>query len=401
MSGAVRRVGANRNGAGRGGASPLRRFVLPAALIALAFLFPVIDGALDLDLVGTAIIVAVFIMLALGLNIVVGFAGLLDLGFVAFYALGAYVVGWLASSHFSQVSFSLFSTAQSLSGEARPGIHISFWILLPLAGAFTALCGVIIGAPTLRLRGDYLAIMTLGFGEIIPRFFENGGDIFGFNLTNGTIGIKAIDAPGFPFLPDSLSAWQRFGTLELSPWYYTILVMVLLTIFVNVRLRDSKLGRAWIAVREDETAAAAMGVNPVTTKLWAYALGAMFGGFAGAFYGAFIKSIFPTSFSFNISILILCMVILGGMGNIYGVILGAIALQGLNFYVLPQINNVVQSTGSELDVTQYSFLIYGVILVLMMLLRPEGIIPNRQRAEELHDDDPGTGDALGEPARVS
>jgi len=270
-------------GSGAGQKSPLRRYALPIALIAFAFVFPVLDSALDLNLIGSAIIVAVFVMLALGLNIVVGFAGLLDLGFVAFYALGAYIIGWFASSHFQQVSFSFLTTTQSLSGDALPGIHISFWLLLPLAGAFAALCGVIIGAPTLRLRGDYLAIVTLGFGEIIPRFFENGGDIFGFNLTNGTIGIKAIDAPGFPFLPDSLSAWQRFGTLELSPWYYTILVMVLITVFVNVRLRDSKLGRAWIAVREDETAAAAMGVNPVTTKLWAYALGAMFGGFAGAF----------------------------------------------------------------------------------------------------------------------
>jgi branched-chain amino acid transport system permease protein len=174
----------------------------------------------------------------------------------------------------------------------------------------------------LRLRGDYLAIVTLGFGEIIPRFFLNGDNIFGYNLTNGTIGIKGIDSPGIPFLPESLNTWRQFGTLDLNPWYYTILVLVLVTIFVNIRLRDSRLGRAWMAVREDETAAAAMGVNLVTTKLWAYALGATFGGLAGAFYGAFIKSIFPTSFSFNISVLVLCMVILGGMGNIYGVILG-------------------------------------------------------------------------------
>jgi branched-chain amino acid transport system permease protein len=179
--------------------------------------------------------------------------------------------------------------------------------------------------------------------------------------------------------------------------------MVLITVYVNVRLQNSRLGRAWISVREDETAAAAMGINPVTTKLWAYALGALFGGFAGAFYGAFIKNIFPDAFSFSISILILCMVVLGGMGNIYGVILGAIVLQGINFYALPQLSTVVHAIGdavgsaamSNVDLARYNFFIFGVVLVLMMLLRPEGIIPNRQRQEELRDEDPGTGDAMG------
>ncbi len=386
----------------------LKKYGLPALLIVLALLFPFVNEGLGTNLMYPVIIISVYILLALGLNIVVGFAGLLDLGFVAFYALGAYVVGWFASQHFNQVSFSLGSTAQSITGEPVPGIHLSFWLILILAGAFTALCGVIIGAPTLRLRGDYLAIVTLGFGEIIPRFFLNGNDLGGFNLTNGTIGIKAIDSPGLPFVPDSLSTWQRFGTLDLNPWYYTILVLVLITIFVNVRLRDSRLGRAWVSVREDETAAAAMGINPVTTKLWAYALGAVFGGIAGAFYGAFIKNIFPTSFSFSISILILCMVILGGMGNIYGVILGAIALQGMNFYLLPQMNTWVHAIGdvvgsaamSNVDLPRYNFFIFGIILVLMMLLRPEGIIPNRQRQEELHDEDPTTGDAMERRVRA-
>ena len=391
----------------------MRKYLLPGVLILLAVLLPFIDAALGTDALFTAITIAIFVMLALGLNIVVGFAGLLDLGFVAFYALGAYVVGWFASTHFNQVSFSFGSTATSLTGEAPDGIHISFWLLLILAGVFSAVCGMIIGFPTLRLRGDYLAIVTLGFGEIIPRFFQNGDNLGGFNLTNGTIGIKAIDAPGFPFLPDSigpvdLTSWQRFSTLDLNPWYYTILAMVLVTIYVNVRLQNSRLGRAWISVREDETAAAAMGINPVTTKLWAYALGALFGGFAGAFYGAFIKNIFPDAFQFNISILILCMVVLGGMGNIYGVILGAIALQGVIFYVLPQLTGWVHAFGeligstalAEVDLARYNFFIFGVVLVLMMLLRPEGIIPNRQRQEELHEDDPPGGDAAGSAARA-
>ena len=380
----------------------MRKYWLPALLIVVAFIFPIVDEAFETLLIYPVIIVTVYVMLALGLNIVVGFAGLLDLGFVAFYALGAYVVGWLASSQFNQVSFSLWTAAVSLTGEPLEGIHISFWLILIVAGAFTALCGVIIGFPTLRLRGDYLAIVTLGFGEIIPRFFQNGDDLGGFNLTNGTIGIKAVDPPGIQFLPESLDAWKQFGTLDLHPWYYTILMLVLIAIYVNIRLRDSRLGRAWISVREDETAAAAMGINPVTTKLWAYALGAVFGGIAGAFYGSFIASIFPTSFSFNISILVLCMVVLGGMGNIYGVILGAIALQGLNFYLLPKINEWVHAIGDSLgisllshaDIPKYNFFLFGIILVLMMLMRPEGIIPNRQRAEELHESDAGSGDAM-------
>jgi branched-chain amino acid transport system permease protein len=377
-------------------AALLKRFGLPVGLILLAFLFPLINEVLGADLMFPVIVVAVYVMLALGLNIVVGFAGLLDLGFVAFYALGAYVVGWFASTQFSGVSFSFLSALPAqASGRELPGIHISFWLLLLAAGAFAGLWGVIIGAPTLRLRGDYLAIVTLGFGEIIPRLFLNGDDIFGYNLTNGTIGIKGIDSPGIPFVPSR--TWQQFGSLDLNPWYYTILVLVLLTIFVNIRLRDSRLGRAWIAVREDETAAAAMGVNLVTTKLWAYALGAVFGGLAGAFYGTFIKSIFPTSFSFNISVLVLCMVILGGMGNIYGVILGAILVQGINFYLLPEVNVWVHDIGDALgspllsnaDIPKYNFFLFGILLVVMMLLRPEGIIPNRQRQEELREGDEG------------
>ncbi|MBV9455656.1 MAG: hypothetical protein JOZ19_16315 [Rubrobacter sp.] len=368
---------------------------MPVGLILLALVLPLINGALGADLMFPVIVVAIYVMLALGLNIVVGFAGLLDLGFVAFYALGAYVVGWFASTHFNEVSFAFLSAlpAQGVSGRELPGIHISFWLLLLVAGAFTALWGIIIGAPTLRLRGDYLAIVTLGFGEIIPRFFVNGDNIFGYNLTNGTIGIKGIDPPGLPFLPNSLNTWRQFGTLDLDPWYYTILILVLVTIFVNIRLRDSRLGRAWVAVREDEAAAAAMGVNTTTTKLWAYALGAVFGGLAGAFYGAFIKSIFPTSFSFNISVLVLCMVILGGMGNIYGVILGAILLQGINFYLLPEVNGWVHAIGDALespllsnaDIPKYNYFLFGILLVMMMLLRPEGVIPNRQRREELHE----------------
>ena len=379
-----------------------KRFGLPGVLIFLALIFPIIDDPLSLDsLMFPLIIIAIYIALALGLNIVVGFAGLLDLGFVAFYALGAYAVGWLASTHFQSVSFSFLSAANTVgvSGQALPGIHISFWLLILVAGAFAGVMGVIVGAPTLRLRGDYLAIVTLGFGEIIPQIFENGNDLFGYNITNGVVGIKGIDSPGLPValqvLPPEFASWERFTTSDLNPWYYTILIIVLISIFVSIRLRDSRLGRAWVAVREDETAAASMGVNLVTTKLWAYALGAVFGGVAGAFYGTFIKAIFPTSFSFNISILILCMVVVGGMGNIYGVIVGAILLQGINFYLLPQVNDWVHAIGeavgstvlAQADIPRYNFLLFGLLLLAVMLFRPEGLIPNRQRAEELHGDD--------------
>ena len=210
---------------------------------------------------------AILALVAFDYTLVYGIIELINFAHGDNFMIGSFV----GLTVLSGTIFGLGLFAPITGGELQ-GIHISFWLILIIAGAFTGLCGIIISAPTLRLRGDYLAIVTLGFGEIIPRFFQNAGDLGGFNLTNGTIGIKAIDSPGFPFLPESMSAWQRFGTLDLNPWNYTILVLVLITVYVNVRLRDSRLGRAWISVREDETAAA-MGINPVTTKLWAYAMG--------------------------------------------------------------------------------------------------------------------------------
>ena len=390
---------------------PAGRYVLPVVLLALAFSYPFwfeLPGIsfITLDVLGlefdTIIVVAVYVMLALGLNIVVGYAGLLDLGYVAFYALGAYTVGWFGSDLFSQVKIHFGSTA----GENLRGIHINFWLIIIFAGVVTAPAGVLIGWPTLRLRGDYLAIVTLGFGEIIPDVFRNADSMpvprgfqatppfidFGTaNLTGGVRGVRLLDRPGFGekveeatggLLPD------RFGSIDLVPWFWTILVLVLITVFVNVRLRESKMGRAWIAVREDEVAASAMGVPLMRTKLWAYGIGAIFGGLVGAYYGAFIGSVFPTSFFFNISIIILCMVIVGGMGNIYGVVLGAVVLQWLNVKGLDKIGNVVNgvldNVGVEqnVDVPKYKFLIFGILLVTMMLFRPQGLIPERRREAE-------------------
>jgi branched-chain amino acid transport system permease protein len=355
-----------------------------------------------------AVFIGVYVLLALGLNVVVGFAGLLDLGYVAFFAIGAYTVGWLASGFFNGTTLHLGSSAP----EGLAGIHLSFWLVLVAAGAATALAGVIIGWPTLRLRGDYLAIVTLGFGEIIPDVFRNGDstkvpcslqaappfvDFCEKNLTNGVRGMRPLDAPGFPGLSninDTLFP-DRFSRIHVT-WYYIVIVaLVLLTIFICSRLQDSKIGRSWIAVREDEIAASAMGVPLMRTKLWAYGIGAVFGGIGGAYYGSFVGSTDPTSFFFNISVIVLCMVVVGGMGNIAGVVLGAVVLQYLNFTGLDKIgdglNNALDAVGSSstIDVPKYKFLFFGILLVIMMLVRPEGLLPSARRKAELHEDDEG------------
>jgi branched-chain amino acid transport system permease protein len=383
----------------------VRRWVLPAAVIVLIVIYPLLIeniGFLDSLFVGrlgidmdTAFQMAVYVMLALGLNIVVGYAGLLDLGYVAFFALGAYTLGWFGSGLFSGQNIHFLDVGNT----AIPGIHLSFWVVVPLAGLVCAIAGVIIGWPTLRLRGDYLAIVTLGFGEIIPDVFRNGDDIAGHNLTNGVRGVTQLDRPGFGesindatggFLPDRYSSLPD----ELKPWFYTILLMCLITIFINLRLRDSKLGRAWIAVREDEIAASAMGVPLMRTKLWAYAIGGIFGGLAGSIYGSFINGIFPTSFSFQISVIVLVMVIVGGMGNIWGVIVGASLIAWLNFIGLQKIGNLlndgIPGTAHDVDITRYKYGLFGILLILMMLFRPEGIIPSARRKAEFRE---GEGEA--------
>jgi branched-chain amino acid transport system permease protein len=339
------------------------------------------------------------------LNIVVGYAGLLDLGYVAFFALGAYTLGWFGSSFIKGADVHFLSSAPG----STSGIHISAWLVLLLAGVIAAIAGVIIGWPTLRLRGDYLAIVTLGFGEIIPDVFRNG-DAFPVpcglqvappfiefctrNVTNGVRGIRPLDPAGFPFISDVTGDFlpNRFSPFDTTWWYLSIIVLVLITIFVITRLQDSKMGRAWIAVREDEIAASAMGVPLMRTKLWAYAIGAIFGGIAGAFYGSFVGSTDPTSFFFNISVIILCMVIVGGMGNIWGVVLGAVVLEYINLKGLDKIGEGINETISavgidkEVDIPKYKFFIFGVLLVVMMLVRPEGLLPSARRKAELHDE---------------
>ena len=384
----------------------VRAFLPLIVVVLVAVVYPsVVDSLRGLAVIGdffpqlsSMVIILVFTMMAVGLNIVVGYAGLLDLGYVAFYAAGAYVAGWFASGQFEQVSFHLGSVG--INREAT-GIHVSLWLVLIMAGIFTAFIGILIGLPTLRLRGDYLAIVTLGFGEIIPQFVRNGDDLGGFDLTNGTFGINPIDSPGFGqglngSLGLPLSFQASFDREKL--FYFTILALLLITVFCSVRLRDSRLGRAWIAIREDETAAGAMGIPLMRTKTWAYAIGAFFGGIAGAYVATFNSGAFPSQFDFNISIFLLCMVILGGMGSIWGVVLAGTILAWLNVEGLANIgswlNANVFPSSHQIDVPKYEFGIYGVIIVLMMLFRPVGLIPERRRKREIEE---GTRGSLDEP----
>jgi branched-chain amino acid transport system permease protein len=364
--------------------------VLGLVAIVLAFLYPeYVETLADFPVIGefvpalgSMVVMLVFTMMAVGLNIVVGYAGLLDLGYVAFYAAGAYTSAWFASQQFDQWTFHFGSVGIS---KEIPGIHLSIWLVLIIAGCFTAITGILIGLPTLRLRGDYLAIVTLGFGEIIPQVVRNGDNVFGFDLTHGTFGISPIDSPGFGELGESLGlplSYQQ--SFDRAQWFYwTAVALLLITVFCSMQLRDSRLGRAWIAIREDETAAAAMGVPLMRTKTWSYAIGAFFGGIAGAFYASFKSGAFPADFYFNISVFLLCMVILGGMGSIWGVLVGGMVLGYLNVEGLAKIGSELNQAGIEFEPTKYQFGIYGLIIVLMMLFRPVGLIPERRHREEL------------------
>ena len=329
-----------------------------------------------------AVLALAYVVMALGLNIVVGFAGLLDLGYVAFYAFGSYTVGWLASDFFSQVNGEK-GIHVFVSGfpETLPGIHLNFLLLILAAVLVCAVVGILIGLPTLRLRGDYIAIVTLAFGEIIRVFAFFGDDISfgsGYKLTNGRQAISPVDQIDLPGLATFNSAFS------LRPYYWFALGMVAFVLFVNFRLRDSRLGRAWVAIREDEVAAASMGVPLVKTKLMAYATGGALGGMAGAFLGAYFNSVNANQFQFGFSIFILAMIILGGLGSIWGVVIGAITLSYINTYFIPDVfNSVPSKIGLDFDLTQLSFGIFGFLIVLIMILRPQGLLPERRRKLEL------------------
>ncbi len=341
--------------------------------LGLPYLFIPTSGFLNATILALA-----YAVMALGLNIVVGFAGLLDLGYVAFYAFGAYSVGWFGSSFFFNAH--VHAIVSPLANQL-PGIHLNFVLIIVAAVLLTSLAGVIIGLPTLRLRGDYIAIVTLAFGEIIYTFALNGDSIhvFGATLTAGRQGITPVDPVFFPGV-------GSFNQLNLRPWYWTILAILLIVLFVNLRLRDSRLGRAWIALREDEVAAVSMGIPLVRTKLLAYAAGAAFGGTAGVFLGAFQNEINADQFQFAFSIFVLAMIIVGGLGSIWGAVLGALLLSYINYYLIPDVlNGIPSSLGLNFNLTDLSFGVFGFLLVLVMVLRPQGLFPERRRALELTD----------------
>jgi branched-chain amino acid transport system permease protein len=350
------------------------------AVFAVAVIFPFVPLWDDLGQgMDTAIWALAYVVFALGLNVVVGFAGLLDLGYVAFYAVGAYAIGWLASDHFSKIAGGdgiHFGASEFASNT--PGIHLNFLIIIVLAMAFAALAGTIIGLPTLRLRGDYIAIVTLAFGEIAQTVAQNGDaiSIAGYKLTNGQQAISPIDEPNIPLYGVFNSA------IDLDPYYYLGLAMVLVTLAVSFALRESRIGRAWIAIREDEVAAASMGVPLVRTKLLAYAIGAALGGAAGAFLGAYNQAINSNQFPFSFSILVLAMIILGGLGSIWGTVIGAVLLAIVDRYVLDQFNDF-SFLGTQFTTAEMKFGIFGFILVLLMVVRPEGLLPERRRKMEL------------------
>ncbi|MFN0162392.1 MAG: ABC transporter permease subunit [Burkholderiales bacterium] len=335
------------------------------ALIALALLLL----PFALTQIGTAWVritnlAILFALLALGLNIVVGFAGLLDLGYIAFYGVGAYVYALLASPHFN--------------------IHLPFWVILPIGALAACIFGVLLGAPTLKLRGDYLAIVTLGFGEIVRIFLNNLSRPV--NITNGPQGIARIDPVRIGDLNFSTTS-NVAGLVFSGPmkYYYLLLIFLVLVIIINLRLQNSRVGRAWEAIREDEIAARAMGINTTAIKLTAFAMGASFGGIAGGMFASMQSFISPESFILVESVMVLAMVVLGGMGNVWGVVLGAVLLsfvpELLRYTVEPLQKALLGRTIIEPEVIR--MLLFGLALVLMMLFRPAGLLPSSVRRREL------------------
>ena len=360
--------------------SGARLFYL-AVLLAFLVLYPALDRFLfgsgtdgRLAAYGDA---GYYVILALGLNIVVGFAGLLDLGYVAFFAIGAYAWAIVGSPQLTQL------TGIVLSPVVTSGL---FWPMLLIGALITAGFGVLLGLPTLRLRGDYLAIVTLGFGEIIPIVALNLNQI-----TNGPNGLVGVQSPGFPGILWSVTTY--------TPYYYLILVLIGLTIFAAIRMRDSRLGRAWIAIREDEIAAASSGINLRNTKLLAFAMGAFFSGLAGAYHGAKLGIISPDAFSFGDSVIFLAMVVIGGIGSIPGVIVGAVTVYALDVLILGQLDSLATNPSSFVYpihnfivqfIPGFTFgnirnLTFGVILIVIMIFRPEGLIPSARRKRELRE----------------
>lgn len=376
---------------------PRQAYASMAAVLALMLVFPFVASQFGNSWVRIIDIALLYIMLALGLNIVVGFAGLLDLGYIAFFAVGAYLVGLFSSPQFAALLESVIYYSPAL-GEAlvsffgpeiqQNGIHLSVWAIVPLAAIVAGLCGALLGAPTLKLRGDYLAIVTLGFGEIIRIFMNNLNDPI--NFTNGPQGINMIDPIRVFGVSLAGEAGSQatvhiagFSMPSVNAYYFLFLFLTIATIFITSRLQHSRLGRAWVAIREDEIAAKAMGINTRNVKLLAFAMGASFGGVAGAMFGAFQGFVSPESFSLTESIAVLAMVVLGGIGHIPGVVLGGVLLAALpevlRHVVEPAQQALFGTVVIEAEVLRQ--LLYGLALVLIMLVRPAGLWPSPNREE--------------------
>jgi len=343
---------------------------ITAAILPLIVLLPPLNGfGTQKDFVAGFADAGVFVLLAIGLNVVVGFAGLLDLGYAAFFAIGAYTYAYGASPF--------------------TGLDIPFWPMLLVGAIVAAMFGVLLGAPTLRLRGDYLAIVTLGFGEIVPVVFLNAD-----TYTRGTNGIGGLSQPS----AYGLLGLQGFGFTNPWPYFVTVVLIIAVAFIFLYRLQDSRIGRAWVAIREDELAAASMGINTITTKLLAFSIGASTSGLAGVFFAAKLSIVSPDQFGFTVSFTALAMVVLGGMGNIWGVAVGAFVIYEIQSQGLKQLGAFVQSLHvpafalgplnvdlGSVNFINYQYLLYGLALVLMMLLRPEGLFPSRRRRSELHE----------------
>lgn len=350
--------------------------IAAAALLALPILLQATGSNSWARIVDIALL---YVLLALGLNIVVGYAGLLDLGYIAFFAVGAYLYGLLASPH-------LADTFPAIKALFPNGLHINIWLVMILAAALAGVVGMILGAPTLKLRGDYLAIVTLGFGEIIRIFLLNLDRPI--NITNGPKGLSQIDALSvFGF------NMGRRHTLEIGDWsytfqpvtlyYYLFLFFVILTVIVSYRLQDSRIGRAWMAVREDEIAAKAMGLNTRNLKLLAFGMGASFGGISGVLFSSFQRFVSPESFSLMESVMVVAMVVLGGLGHIPGVILGALVLAGLPELLRHVAGPLTEMTGGRLGPEILRQLLIALAMVVVMLLRPKGLWPAPEHGKSL------------------
>jgi branched-chain amino acid transport system permease protein len=380
-----------RNGQSVG--SVFRNAFLVTFIIFLA-LYPLLDGRFGWNKMGAFPTILIYTVLALGLNIVVGFAGLLDLGYAAFFAIGGYTAAFLTSPQ------------SPLAGI----FQTNFYVAMALSFLVAATFGIILGAPTLRLRGDYLAIVTLAFGEIVPRAFLNLEQ-----WTKGSKGINPIGRPTVLWLDNAQITTKELFNSDQTAWYYLIFIVGCLSVFAIYRLANSRIGRAWMAMREDELAASAMGIDLVQTKLLAFAMGASFSGFAGSLWASMLQLIDPFQFDFSISIVVLSMIILGGIGNIWGVIFGGVVLGFYDRVLTSEATSWLHGLASAvnvplispalgaLDLSQYKFGIFGLALIILMLTRPEGIFPNRQRAVEMHGGEPGEEpieDQLGEEALV-